>query len=114
MQRTALAGAVGLIVKLERGDRVRGVRLAPTKDGELLVSSAGDANHAECDITIPIEGEPPSPSRMVCVGPRYLLPALDAVDAELVELHFDSPDAPFWVCAPGEAGDGSVIMPMRV
>lgn len=112
VRREALRNAAALVAKVERGDKGRGLRLAIAA-GELLVASSGGDRLAACEVTIPLESEPSALAVPVGLHPHYLLPALDAITAERVELHIADAASPVWVCAAGEAHDGSVIMPMR-
>jgi DNA polymerase III subunit beta len=113
VQRKALHDAAALVVKLQTDDRARGLRLT-VRGGELLVESSGYDALGDCEITVPIEGEVLDLPRPVGLNSRFLLSALDAIATELVELHVADPSHPVWLCAAGEAHDGTVIMPMRV
>jgi DNA polymerase III subunit beta len=114
VRREALRNAAALIAAVHRGDKMHGLRLEAA-GSELLVASLGDEADGACEVTIPIEGGPPAVAWMTGLNYRYLLHALDAIDTELVELHVArDPWSPVWLCAPGEAHDGSVIVPMRV
>jgi DNA polymerase-3 subunit beta len=114
VRRGLLRNASALVAAIEHGDKVRGLHLA-TKGDELLVASDGDDALGACEVMVPIEVAPSAAELLVGLNHRYLISALDAIDTELVELHIGTdPGQPVWVCAPGEAHDGSVIMPLRV
>jgi len=116
VHRKALRSAAALVAKvgLDDGEKVRGVRLVRA-DAELMVESAGDVSLGDCAVAVALECEPPSGMQPpAAVNPRYLLSALDAVDAELVEVHIiDAPQRSVWICAAGEGHDGTLIAQMR-
>jgi hypothetical protein len=79
------------------------------------VASAGNEALGACEVALPIEGEPPSAALRVALKPGYLSAALGAIDADLVELHIGpEPHCLVWLCAAGEARDGSIVVPMLV
>ena len=114
VRREALRSAAALVAKVAQDDKKnRGLRLV-SGDGELLVENTGDASLGACHVTVPLEGEPRTDPQRVGLNPRYLLSALDVIDAEIVELHTSGPQHSIWLCAANEPHDGAVIMSMRV
>ena len=61
VRRAALRSAAALVAKVERGDRVRGLRLA-TAGRRAPGGELGRRSPAACEVTIPLEGEPPAPA----------------------------------------------------
>jgi DNA polymerase-3 subunit beta len=112
VQRAELRKAAALITSVHQGDKTRGLHLT-AKGNELLVASEANAAQGTCEVVVPIEIEPPAVSWSIGLNPKYLISALDAIDAELVEIHV-TPQSPVWLCAPGEANDGTAIMTMRL
>jgi DNA polymerase-3 subunit beta len=114
VQRDALRSAAALVASVHHSEKkTRGLRLAIV-DGELQLMSAGEDSLGTCEVTVGIESELSAVPCPVALNPRYLLDALGVIDAELVELHIVDPSSSVWLCAAGEAHDGSIIMPMRV
>ena len=115
VNRAALHDAVALVAKMYESSNVARAARLTAEGNELIVASAGAEALGTCEVTLAIENPEPAEPWATGLNSKYLVAAVDSIEAELVELHgLTDPMMPLWLCAAGEAHDGAVIVPMRV
>jgi DNA polymerase-3 subunit beta len=112
VEAKALRRAADRIATVCSSLKTRAARLR-LDGGELSVTAVtGGGDTAEVTSVIAVQGG--AEGLEIGLLAKYLIEALDVIDAEFVELHVHDRTTVAWLCAVGKDETGIAIMPMRV